>query len=529
MENIRIAIYIRLSMADEEKGRSKSESNSIINQRSLIHRFLDNHKELSAYPRTEFVDDGFTGTNTDRPAFQKMVGAIREGLFSICITKDFSRFSRDYIEMGDYLECLFPFLGVRYISINDGYDSDEYKGTTGGMDIVMRTIVYDAYSKDLSVKSKTGKMQGMKKGHRMGMPPYGYMPDPNKCARDVIDPEAAAVVRRIFEAAMKGMGTGEIAKMLNDDGVLAPSAYYCRKYPESEKFGSVSGKNCWKASQIWKILRKYAYTGATVGHMREQVAPCSKSFVSVRREDWIVVPGMHPAIVTEEEFELAQKVIVKSGKAKNSGMVYPLKSLVVCGNCGRKMVFHREAKRFLCPYGRNGGDSLCGHRSPKEVDFESIVFSAIKDYISMVEMKKELMKGKLSERKGKIKSDVEMLSECQRKIETLKKDKLALYERYCGGEFGKDEYLHRKKKVDSKIRECEGLFREKATEVEAMEGELIEGRDSERDVACAEFRGGQKLTYEMAHAFIEKILVYTGERLEIVWKFKDMFERVGMR
>ena len=244
MENTRIAIYIRLSMADEETGKGKSESNSIINQRNLIHRFLDNHRELSAYPRTEFVDDGFTGTNTDRPAFQKMVEAIREGKFSICITKDFSRFSRDYIEMGDYLECLFPFLGVRYISINDGYDSDEYKGTTGGVDVVMRAIVYDAYSKDLSVKAKTGKMQGMKKGHRMGMPSYGYMPDPDKRAKNVIDPEAAAVVRRIFEAAMKGMGTGEIAKMLNDDGVPAPSAYYRSKYPESRKFGSVSGKNC---------------------------------------------------------------------------------------------------------------------------------------------------------------------------------------------------------------------------------------------------------------------------------------------
>ena len=157
MENTRIAIYIRLSMADEETGKGKSESNSVINQRNLIHRFLDNHRELSAYPRTEFVDDGFTGTNTDRPAFQKMVEAIREGKFSICITKDFSRFSRDYIEMGDYLECLFPFLGVRYIPINDGYDSDEYKGTTCGMDVVMRAIVYDAYSKDLSVKAKTGK------------------------------------------------------------------------------------------------------------------------------------------------------------------------------------------------------------------------------------------------------------------------------------------------------------------------------------------------------------------------------------
>ena len=123
MSETKIAIYIRLSNADGETGKDKDESNSVVNQRSLIHHFLDGHPELSGYPRVEFVDDGFTGTNMERPAFQRMIAAIREGRFNCCITKDFSRFARDYIEMGDYLEYLFPFLRVRYISINDGYDS----------------------------------------------------------------------------------------------------------------------------------------------------------------------------------------------------------------------------------------------------------------------------------------------------------------------------------------------------------------------------------------------------------------------
>ena len=133
VSSIQIAIYIRLSNADEDKGKRKDESNSVVNQRSLIHHFLDTHEELSGYPRTEFVDDGYTGTNTDRPAFKQMVAAIKDGKFRCCITKDFSRFARDYIEMGDYLEYLFPYLGVRYISINDGYDSNNHKGTTGGL------------------------------------------------------------------------------------------------------------------------------------------------------------------------------------------------------------------------------------------------------------------------------------------------------------------------------------------------------------------------------------------------------------
>ena len=167
-----IAIYIRLSDADEDTGRKKDESDSVKGQRLLIRQFLDAREEFAGMERMEFVDDGFTGTNTDRPAFQRMMQEIRDGRFAICITKDFSRFSRDYIETGDYLECLFPFLGVRYISVNDHYDSNDYKGTTGGLDVVMRAIVYDAYSKDLSAKVRTGKLQGKKDagleaGHRM--------------------------------------------------------------------------------------------------------------------------------------------------------------------------------------------------------------------------------------------------------------------------------------------------------------------------------------------------------------------------
>lgn len=148
MKDTKIAVYIRLSLADEDTGKTKSESDSIGNQRMLINRFLDAHPTLSAYKRSEFVDDGYTGTNFDRPQFKKMMSLVRAGEINVICVKDFSRFSRDYIETGNYLECVFPFLGARFISVNDGYDSDDYKGTTGGLEVVMRNIIYAAYSKD---------------------------------------------------------------------------------------------------------------------------------------------------------------------------------------------------------------------------------------------------------------------------------------------------------------------------------------------------------------------------------------------
>ena len=160
-----IGIYIRLSMADEDTGYgSKAESDSIGNQRMLINRFLDNHPELSHCQRSEFADDGYTGTNFHRPQFTQMMEKVKRGEIDLICVKDFSRFSRDYIETGNYLECTFPFMGVRFISINDGYDSDDYKGTTGGLEVVMRSIIYAAYSKDLSVKTTSAKIQMMKQG-----------------------------------------------------------------------------------------------------------------------------------------------------------------------------------------------------------------------------------------------------------------------------------------------------------------------------------------------------------------------------
>ena len=142
----------------------------------LINRYLDNHPVLSKYPRLEFADDGYTGTNFHRPQFSAMMEKVRHGEINLICVKDFSRFSRDYIETGNYLECTFPFMGVRFISINDGYDSDDYKGTTGGLEVVMRSIIYAAYSKDLSVKTTTAKIQMMKQGKYVGgYAPYGQL------------------------------------------------------------------------------------------------------------------------------------------------------------------------------------------------------------------------------------------------------------------------------------------------------------------------------------------------------------------
>ena len=251
MGTIRIAIYIRLSNADEETGKKKDESNSVVHQRMLLNRYLDSRKELAGCDRKEFVDDGYSGTNTDRPSFRKMVDEIRSGQRNLVLVKDFSRFSRDYIETGDYLECVFPFLGVRFISVNDGYDSDNYKGTTGGLDVVMRNIVYSAYSKDLSVKVRTAKAIHRKKGEFIeAVPPIGYVRDPNDRHSLVVDETGAEIVRRIFQMAAGGMKVTEIARVLNSENVMTPSRYYALKMPGTGQHHSSMG-NRWSYDGVY--------------------------------------------------------------------------------------------------------------------------------------------------------------------------------------------------------------------------------------------------------------------------------------
>lgn len=524
MADRRIAIYIRLSQADEDTGKGKRESNSVVNQRGLIHHFLDAHPELAGLPRIEFVDDGYTGTNTDRPAFQRMIAAIREGKFNCCITKDFSRFARDYIEMGDYLEYLFPFLRVRYISINDGYDSQDYRGTTGGLDVVMRAIIYDAYSKDLSVKSKTSRQQAMKKGRRVtGDPGYGYMRDPNRTAMDIIDPETAPVVRRIFEVAMEGVPAGEIAAMLNRDGILPPGAYFRKRNPQSRKYASTSEKIVWTHGAVSGIIRRYAYTGAFVGGMREVVAPCKVTTVRKSREDWIIVPGMHKAIITPEEYALAQKIFKGRPRQKTEAKAYPLKSLLICGNCLRHMVINRRTAKFYCQYRQNGGDKKCREtNTPKEAKLEEIVFHAIQDYMKLAIDGNNRRKLKMREICKTAACNRTSIEKMEQAVASLKRKKFREYDRYSSKECGREEYLKAKQRLDAEI----ARLGEEINALKAQGNSIQDDEDgvySELEAVCEAFRYEKSLTYDMAHAFVDRILVYPDERIEIQWRFRDCF------
>ena len=221
-----IGLYYRLSLADGDIGvDDKEESNSIENQRLLLTSFVASRNDLIGEIK-EYIDDGFSGTNFDRPAFKRMIEDAKKGVIHTIIVKDLSRLGRDYIGVGDYLEQIFPTLGIRFIAVNSMYDSNDFMGKTVGLDVSITNLVNTLYSKDLSKKYKSAIRTKWKNGiSTYGRLPLGYVKDPNNKGKWILDQEGAAIVRRVFDLALEGKNNAQIVHCLNEEQVLTPGQY----------------------------------------------------------------------------------------------------------------------------------------------------------------------------------------------------------------------------------------------------------------------------------------------------------------
>ncbi len=531
MTDYRVGIYIRLSLADEDTGGGKAESDSIGNQRELIHQFLDRHPQLKAAPRTEFVDDGYTGTNTNRPQFQALMKELRTGAINVMVTKDFSRCHRDYTQMGNYLECVFPFLGVRYISINDGYDSDDYKGVTSGMDVVLRNIIYEAYSKDLSVKTTTAKIIMMKQGKYIGsFAPYGFRFHPTVRNKLVIDESSAAVVRRIFDMALQGVGNTDIARRLNSDGILTPGAYFRQKNPGSGRFRKASEKNGWTAATVLNILHQYEYTGALVGRKRYKASLHEKRTVPQDKADWIIYEGAHDAIISKADFDRVQEIIrQRNTPSRGTPNSYPLKGLLKCGNCHRTLSRVHSSAGYYYRCTKSRADEASGCPKGKlfsEKEIEGIIFRAVMQMLAMCQERKKQKSSLMLTRKERIASCVAELQKLEQEQERYRQEKFRAYEDYNGGTLTKDAYLRQRADIDSKLAAAKAEQDTQEQLLSELEHLTFQDKAQEDDVFNS-FAGATELTAELAGTFIKEVLVSSPTEIEIVWKFRDVFDMQG--
>ena len=418
--NIRVAKYIRLSREDGDD----RESESVENQRDIIDNYILEHEEL--IEAGEYVDDGYTGTNFNRPGFQKMLKDIEDEKIDCIITKDLSRFGRDHIDTGYYLERYLPANNIRYIAIGDNVDTIKPDGLQF---LTFKLSFNDYYAQDISNKIKSVKQRKIEKGeYQAGIPPYGYKKDTEIKNHLVPDEYSSEIVKEIFDMYVnKGMSTIKIADELNRREIEPPAMYL--KIPTYMKRKSVNqnGKYVWLRAQIGKILRNEVYMGSVVGRKFQKVSHKIAKVRCTKKEEHIVLENMHEPIIDIETWNKAQDKLDGYTKVRDRKYDHPLKGLVYCMECGNKATIRcREEKRkngtvwratyFICSK-RNNYSGLCDCKQISANLIEEAVNKKIKEEIQKMNFSEKEIKQIYEQAEKEAKSKNNLL---QTKLQELK-------------------------------------------------------------------------------------------------------------
>lgn len=477
----KVALYLRLSVDETDT----DESNSIINQRYLLHHFLDNSSEFQSFQREEFVDDGFSGTSVNRPAFQRLMGKVKSGEIRHIIVKDLSRFMRDYLELGNYLENIFPFLGVRFIALNDQYDSLTSESNGVEIDVPFKNLLNDFYAKDVSEKVKSAMNSMKRSGKNMSwLPPFGYLKDPDDRFKIIIDDEVAPIVRRIFKLCIEGVGGQRIASLLNEEQTITPAERKMQvsnaRYKNSIILTKEQHRNVWTKGTVRQILKNEAYKGTYLFNARTYIR--GKHIVRPQSE-WECIEDHHEAIVSPEDFELAKQSRASrarrpSQKTSPNLPEAPLQGIIYCEHCGHRLsLLHKgqQSEGVHCSYCK-----AQGHRMP---------------YVSSRKIEQVI----LATLSGQTVQDSPSVSknDLLRELEQLKRDKVAYFHSYKEGHMSREDYLLKKETLDQKKMDLEAqLSAEVTTHSLANHG----------------------LTKEVVVTHIEKILINRFGNINVLYK-----------
>ncbi len=498
-----IAQYLRLSSEDGDK----QESDSISNQRKLINFHINKNFINSDVEVIEFVDDGYTGTNLNRPGLRKLLILAETHEINCIIVKDFSRFARNYIESGLYLDKKFPAWNIRFISVNDGYDSLALKGITGGVDIAFKNIAYEMYSRDLSKKVQSSKRIIAQKGEYLGGGMYGYRKSSNGKRMLVVDPVSAEIVKRIFDMYINGEKKMDIAKSLNKDNIPTPSQYKQIINPKY-KNNKICAK--WNAHMIGNILRNEQYTGKLVSgrYIRSRFA--IKGQTRYSDEEIIVVNNCHEAIIPQEIFDSVQTK--KRKKEVGNSYNFLLTGLIRCGGCGRAMNLTSMAascRKYVCKYKKY--DDNCIQEKILESEILGIVENCIRTELN----KTVNVKAILEQARHTQKNYEKQIQEINKKIEVEKKKKLNYYVQFTKGIIDNERLKEVCDEIDIKVIEYEN-----------RRSELSKNKVSADDTSFVnlfeKYVGLENITREVLVDLIKAIYVYPDKRIKIIWNFKEV-------
>ena len=527
------AKYIRLSSADEDiRMGDKAESNSVVNQRKLLDCYLESHREFSNCTILEFLDDGRSGTNLDRPGMHAMLDAARRHEIDCIIVKDFSRFARDYIESGRYLEQVFPALGIRFISVNDCYDSYDFPyGTAGNINNGLLNLINEMYSRDLSQKSKAAKRLYAQRGQCISAyPVYGYLKSPEDKRTWIPDPEAAPVVQRMFNWYAEGLTSTEIAKRLNEDGIPTPAQHKRALGSKRQLWNSERTDNFWRATTIGKILRDERYTGKLVA-LKTTLSELGNihSAKAIEKDDWVIVPGAFEAIISQEIFDQVQAKLETARPARKLG---PMKRRLFsrklkCGHCGAALIRHEIAQGvyYTCDGRAWNGTDDCKKIRLFETDLVQAVLASIRFQAQLAKKTEKRLDRKEKQIQAAQNRAQSVQQRIQKRIVQLETRKAEAYLSYDLGKVSQSDYKNRCKKIDAAIMEQ----KRRLDALEQDSGSILPDMDT---VSCEQINSLKPLSNlrtlnrDMVEVLIHSIQVYNGNRIEIAWNFNENYMKL---
>lgn len=525
-----VAVYLRLSRDDEPDGGA--ESNSIRSQRDMIRSFIRKQDDMEIYDI--YVDDGWSGANFDRPSFRRMMEDIEAGHVDCVIVKDLSRFGRDYIEAGRLIQKTFPAFSVRFIALNDNFDSLTADFNEKTLVLPVKNFINDAYCSDISKKVRSHQQVKREKGDFIGaFAVYGYRKDPENVNRLLVDEYAAGIVKKIFAWKIAGLSNLAIAKKLDGMGILSPMEY---KKSQGEKFSTgfvTHVKAKWSAVAVKRILTNELYMGMMVQGKNEKVSHKVKRSVEKPRDEWVRVRDTHEAVVSAEDFETVQKLLAVDTRASaGKAGCHMFTGFLFCGDCGEPMIRRlnrykgTEKVYFICPT-RNKGLGCTRHSIPEE-ELKHLVLAGLQQQLALFLDKSyvltqiETMEVQFDEIAA-FDKEIRKLHQEQEKYVSLRS---GLYGDLKQGIITEEDFRDFRQIYETQYQAAEEAIRQQEEAIRKLfKAGVAAGANLEKMKSTMEIA---ELSRDILVAFVSRILVYEDKRVFLELRAGDMFAKVLM-
>ncbi len=531
LKSYQAAVYLRLSREDGDiADGGKQISNSIANQKELVMDYLKSRPEINVV--STYTDDGYSGVNFARPEFQRMLSDIREGRINCVIVKDLSRFGRNYIESGRYIEKIFPMLNIRFIAVTDGYDSIN-EGMGSDMIIPFKNLINDAYCRDISIKIRSHMEIKRRNGEYIGaFAAYGYLKDKGNKNHLVVDKYAADVVRDIFAMKLCGMSQQAIADKLNADGILSPLQYKKSIGVSLESSFQKNVKPKWSYNAVLRILKNEVYTGTVVQGKCTTPNYKIKKRIQKDESEWVRVEDMHEAIISKSDFSLVQELLLRDTRVSpGRSEVFPLSGIVFCADCGEPMIRKTVlagGKRYVyyvCS-GNKKDKASCSTHSISEKKLMDGVLGVVQTCIGKVIALSDAMEIVNSAAEAepcvmKYDERIEKLREEEGLCNDRRKN---LYEDFKDGILSKDEYFMLREQYQDRIADIE----KNILSLEAERDGIIRNGSGKQEwiERLKEYGNVLSLDRELVAFLIERIDVFNNSAIQVTYRFQKAIDEM---